>query len=195
MPAKVVRVIDPPIACDVQPLIKRRFKDGTLVDLPVITNVPIAMYRSGQAFVSLPVKPGDTVDLRFCERALEGWLNSSGDNPVDPVDGRKFDLSDAIAYPGIATFQDPPLLSSADNVVIRNGFSMIELTPNGQFAFRGALFELMATLKTLAQTLATAQMAEISDPATPTHLFSAPVIAQLSAVVLALEALEAPLSV
>jgi hypothetical protein len=55
--------------------------------------------RGGGYFLSLPLAPGDTVELIFNERSIDKFVNSSAGTPVDPVDLRKHDLSDAIAIP------------------------------------------------------------------------------------------------
>ncbi len=151
MPGKVVRVNVELGQCDVQPVLRRRYVEGTLVDIPVITNVPIANYRAGTAFISLPVKVGDLVELRFCERSMDIWLSKGGS--VDPKDPRKFDLSDAIAYPGCYPFTDPPTGAHSTNIVIKNSVGRIEVTPAGKFLFQGSLFELMTSLVALTDVL------------------------------------------
>lgn len=128
IPARVVRVNVAKAQCDVRPLIKRKYADETVVDLPVITNVPIAFYRAGPAFISLPLKKDHIVMLLFSERSLDIWLSKGGS--VDPLDPRKFDLSDAIALPGIYPFNDPPSGASADDIVIRNGSASILVKPD-----------------------------------------------------------------
>lgn len=128
LPARVTRVDVTKAQCDVKPLIKRKYANETIVELPVITNVPIAFYRAGQAFVSLPVKVGDIVELRFAERSLDLWLTKGG--TVDPLDSRRHHLSDAIAYPGIYPFTDPPTGASATDIVIKNETSKITIKPD-----------------------------------------------------------------
>src|SRR5690606_33082216 len=64
---------------------------------------------SGGFRVTFPVDAGDEVLLIFSESALDAWLTYGGE--VDPVDDRRFSLSDAIAIPGLRNFSNP--LSSA----------------------------------------------------------------------------------
>lgn len=116
--------------CDAKPVLRRKFASGEIVDLPVITNVPIAQLRAGKAFVSVPVKVGDYVLLVFSQRSIDLWLTSGGS--VDPKDPRSHALSDAIAYPGVYPFSDPPAGALADALVIKNDQSTIIVKPNGE---------------------------------------------------------------
>lgn len=176
-PARVERVDVALAQCDVKPLIKRKYPDGTLVEIPVITNVPIAVYRAGAAFVSLPVKVGDYVKVDISERSLDLWLILGG--VVDPKDPRKFDLSDAIAYPGVYPFTVPPVGASADNIVIKNVLGRIDVLPNGKFLFQGALFEMMAVLSDFMDKVINAQ---VLDPLTGSQPLNPATITLLTAI-------------
>jgi len=89
---------------DVLPLIKRPvvLEDGSkrIDELPVIPNVPVAFQRGGGFFVSFPLAKGDIVLLVFCDRSIDKFQSSAGGAPVDPVDLRTNDISDAVAIPG-----------------------------------------------------------------------------------------------
>lgn len=130
LPGQVVKVDVPAGKCDVQPLIKRKYGDERVVDLPVITGVPIGFYRANKSLISLPVKIGDMVELRFSQRSLDIWKSKGGS--VDPLDPRKFHLSDCIAYPGMYPFSEPPEGASAEDVVIKNDVSTIIIKPSGE---------------------------------------------------------------
>jgi hypothetical protein len=88
---------------DVLPLLKCSvvLDDGEVEseELPVLSDVPILFMRGGGFFLSLPIVPGDAVELIFNERSIDKFVNSSGVLPIDPVDLRKHDLSDAVAIP------------------------------------------------------------------------------------------------
>lgn len=89
---------------NVLPTVKRPFVnlDGSegIDEYPVIPNVPVGFPRGGGYFVSLPLQTGDDVLLVFSEQSIDLWSESDGKGVVDPVDFRRFDLSDAIAIPG-----------------------------------------------------------------------------------------------
>lgn len=130
LPGRVVRVEVEKGLCDVQPLLRQTFADETVVDYPVITNVPIQNYRAGKSFISLPVHVGDLVELRFSQRSIDIWLATGG--IVNPLDPRKFHLSDCVAYPGMYPFNDPPVGATANDVVIKNDQTVVTIKPNGE---------------------------------------------------------------
>jgi hypothetical protein len=57
---------------------------------------------AGAYKITFPVAAGDIVLLCFAQTSLDNWLQLGG--VVDPQDSRKFDLSDAIAIPGLLSF-------------------------------------------------------------------------------------------
>jgi len=82
----------------VQPALNKNFKSGEM-PLPILNNVPV-MFPGGASFnITFPVNVGDYVLLIFIERSIDLWKSVGGQ--VTPKDPRKFDLSDAIAIPGL----------------------------------------------------------------------------------------------
>lgn len=128
IPGEVITVDVPAGKCSVRPLLKKKLGDQTVVDQPIISNVAIANYRAGEAFISLPVKVGDYVELRFSQRSLDIWLDIGGN--IDPQDGRKFNISDCIAYPGMYPFNDPPSGATANDIVIKNEAATLIVKPD-----------------------------------------------------------------
>ncbi len=114
LPCRVEKIDPAGKFVDVKPLIRRRFlnPDGTEINesLPVIPRVPIAWPRAGKFFITFPIKPGDLVEVVITEAsrdAFQAGAGTSRDAPregargeTDPDDFRRFDLSDAWAYPG-----------------------------------------------------------------------------------------------
>ena len=103
MPGIVTKYNPATQTADVQPLLKRSvvLDDGEVEseELPVLSDVSILFMRGGGFFLSLPIVPGDAVELIFNERSIDKFVNSSGVLPIDPVDLRNHDLSDAVAIP------------------------------------------------------------------------------------------------
>lgn len=149
LPGRITSVDVPAGKCSVQPLLKRRYYDGAPVNLPIVSGVPLLQFRAGNAFVSLPVKVGDTVMLVFSERSLDTWLSIGG--LVDPKDKRKHHLSDAVAIPGLYPFSSPPEGATADDIIIRNADSKVTIRPTGKFLFAGPVYELMQQLVDLTE--------------------------------------------
>jgi hypothetical protein len=116
----------------VKPLIQRQDADGTLESFPVIVDVPVVWPRSGGASLTFPVAAGDTVLLIFSERSLDWWLSMGGDSA--PGDPRRFDLSDAIAIPGLYPFSAASLDPNGQDVRLQMGGAQIVINPGGKIA-------------------------------------------------------------
>lgn len=135
---------------NVRPLLKRQLRDQdkTEIELPVITNVPVIWLATIASEIALPLGPGDTGTLLFCERSLDTWLVQGGS--VNPQDFRKFNLSDAQFIPGlrpfdIATSHDP------ERAVFRAGLSLLTLKLTGQLKFTNGVVELMDLVSQLIE--------------------------------------------
>lgn len=120
---------------EVEPAIKRRFvkPDGTesARDLPVIVNVPVVFPRAGDFFLSFPIAPGDFVLLVFSERSMDQWLEKGGKQ--DPIVSTTFDLSDAVAIPGVYPKTKKLAQAHAQNLVLgKDGGAQIHIKPSGQ---------------------------------------------------------------
>ena len=102
-PAQVLRYDAAKQCADFQPVIKKKFRDDSILPMPVLHNVPIVFPSSGGGLLSFPVHTGDTMLVICCERSVDAWLSSDG-GQIDPEDSRKFNLSDAVAIPGLYTF-------------------------------------------------------------------------------------------
>lgn len=92
--------------CSVQPVTHARFQNGDTAQLPVIPRVPIRYPQGARFVITWPLQRGDFVWLDFGERSLEEW-KASGDADYAPRNKRRFDMSDAVAYAGIASPADP----------------------------------------------------------------------------------------
>ncbi len=114
---------------DIQPLIMRRYPDDSVESLPVVTNVPVIFPAGGAGgMLSFPIVQGDPVLLIFCEKSLDVWLSKGGN--VDPLDRRKFDLSDGIAIPGLFSINNAGI-ADPDSVVLQDASgSKIKLNPD-----------------------------------------------------------------
>lgn len=129
IPARILKYDPTKQEAEVQPLIKRLYKDGSIIDRAPITGVPVVFPAAGGGIITFPVKTGDTVLLIFSQRSIDRWVRSDG-GPVDPQDNRKHDISDAIALPGLFSFSNA-LQSDPENVVIKFSGASIALTPAG----------------------------------------------------------------
>jgi hypothetical protein len=102
MPGKIVSVSDDGSRVVVKPSMPKALASGESLEAPQIVEVPVVWPRAqnGAVGMTMPLRPGDGVALHFAQRSLEGWL--SGQSDTVPDDPRRFDLSDAVAVPGLA---------------------------------------------------------------------------------------------
>ena len=104
IPGRVERYDAATQIADVLPLVRHPVPqpDGSyaLEDLPVVPSVPVIFPRVGRMFVSLPIAPGDTVQLLVNTAAIGHWRAGSGD-VTDPGDLRRQHLAHAVAIPGL----------------------------------------------------------------------------------------------
>ena len=120
---------------EVKPLVKKKFIDGEVMELPVLVNVPVVFPRTKKSGITFPLATGDGVLLIFAERSLERWYSTGEDS--EPGDRRKFDMSDAIAIPGCFSFANDNLASNNDDLEIHhNGFKIV-IKKNGNIQLLG----------------------------------------------------------
>lgn len=97
--------------------------DGTTLEYPVITGVPVFMPRAGNAQITYPVKAGDSCIIVFSERSIDEWMGKGNEGEHDP---RRYDLTDAFCFVGMCPTQS----ISADNVELINNGTLVSLTPS-----------------------------------------------------------------
>lgn len=89
----------------VKPTTSARRNDGLVIDVPPIPNVPVQWPGGDESSVGGGLASGDFVWLTFASRSLDDWLTKGG-SKVEPKDKRRFDISDAVAIPGVNPFLD-----------------------------------------------------------------------------------------
>jgi hypothetical protein len=109
MPGEVVAVRTGPDArqfVDVLPMLQREVidEDGEPRNeaLPLLQMVPVAYMQGGGFFLSVPLRPGDSVLLLFAERSIDSWIQNAAPGartPVVPGDLSLHSLQGAIALP------------------------------------------------------------------------------------------------
>jgi hypothetical protein len=153
--------------CSVKIDLKRKFRGGQVVEVPIIPNVPVLQLRGaqGDAIFHIPVEKGDTGMVIFSERSLDSWLVKGG--TLDPEDSRKFDYTDATFYPGL--YPRNKKISSisndlANNMAVAFGSHGLRVSKDGKIAIKGAmngeLLGIIDNLMTLITTMAQAFLIE-----------------------------------
>lgn len=101
-----------PPRVSVQIVMKRLYEGKEESELmPICEDVPIVYPGAGDWWLTFPIKVGSNVILLFNDRSIAEWLDQGGH--VEPMDTRKFSLSDAIAIAGI--LPDPDNFDSIDD--------------------------------------------------------------------------------
>lgn len=128
--------------------------NGQELSAPLISNVPVIFPSSSfggkKIRITFPVSAGDGVLLLFSQRSLEGWLSGDMQSPDDP---RMFDISDAIAIPGLShqefvssnhleiMFGEAGIRIQEDGTLwIGNSSGGITVSPDGGIAASGPRF-------------------------------------------------------
>jgi hypothetical protein len=129
MPGTVVSYDPATRRAVVRPSLSKQLADGRVLPPPQVVSAPVIFPtgNGGKAGITFPIRPGDGVMLHFSERSLEAWHDGGETVPDDP---RTFDLSDAIAVPGLNHGGATPA-AHADNFVITFGDASIAFTPAG----------------------------------------------------------------
>jgi len=144
----------------IQPLFSISYKGNPTVDydLPIITEVPVRWDSSndGNAYIHLPLKPGDLGMLIFSDRALDNYLSAVPDNnnkiqPKRPTKTRFHDLTDGWFIPGILPFSKALNIINNDDIIFNNGDMRIEIGNDGKIAFRSQSDEIMDILITVLE--------------------------------------------
>ena len=86
-------------------IIRGRFKDATTGEIksvpgPTVVTVPVLFPHSKGGFgLTFPLERGDFVTLHFSDHSIAEW-KSTGNDDITASDLRRFNVSDAYAYPG-----------------------------------------------------------------------------------------------
>lgn len=119
---------------DILPLVGRRYADGSTLAMPVIPGVPVVWPRTALGSLSFPLSRGDGVLVVCAERSIDDFKSKGGE--VIPEDGRKFDLADAIAIPGLFSFADITNIPNNNDFLIIFKKSSVTIKENGDIVLK-----------------------------------------------------------
>jgi len=90
LPAKIISYDHATQKAVIQPLIKRRDRDGDnsadgLVDMALISGVLVVQPSTPEGIVSFPIKAGWNVWLHFCSRSIDNYMFGDGKAPIDVI--------------------------------------------------------------------------------------------------------------
>lgn len=112
----------------VQPVGKYQVEDGRALDYPVIANVPIQFPcgMGGKAGITFPIRAGDGCLLVFSESNLDDFLSGG-----ESEDNRHFDLTDAVAIPGLYSGTVASASRYSDDVCLVRGGNYLKVGVDG----------------------------------------------------------------
>jgi len=108
---------------------KRIEDNNELTEYPVISNVPILTLSSGGAFISMPIKVGDSCLVFFADKDISNWL--LGASTQVPNTKRMHHLSDAIAIIGLNKFTKPIPIENNSDLNISYANTIIRIKESG----------------------------------------------------------------
>jgi hypothetical protein len=144
----------------VKPLLRRKLADGTVIPSPVIVDVPVVWPRGGGGQLHMPLRAGDGVLLVFSDKSLDAWMSTGGEST--PSDDRFCDLSDAIALPGLNTFDTNPVVQDVTKVVLGNADGFVAIDGNGRLSIGNSRQELLTIIDELFSALMTTTVPTMS---------------------------------
>jgi hypothetical protein len=129
MPAKIETYDFKTQQASVKIDMKELYDNGSTIDYPVVSGVPVVFMSSGGASITMPVNRGDSCLLVYADRDMSNWL--LGGTGQKPDSTRMHNLSDAIAIMGLFPFASGPRAENNTDVLINYSGSKIMLKPNG----------------------------------------------------------------
>lgn len=106
---------------DIRPVLKAYSKaTNTSASRALITNVPFWMYRAGDTYITLPIKPGDTGLAIFSQRDITNWKSTGGEVPLQSL--RIHDYNDALFLPYFGPVSKAVPNYNENNItIVKNG--------------------------------------------------------------------------
>ena len=94
------------VSLEAQPIANVKYNDGEVRQYPILTGIPVIWPSGGSFQITFPLDPGDRIWLAFHDCSQEECLFYDDDFVTPSID-RRFDLNDAVAFPGGRPFVDP----------------------------------------------------------------------------------------
>lgn len=115
----IVQSFDPATqTATIQPALTERIIDQlgnvSMVNLPLLLDVPVIMPRSGGFALTMPVAAGDECLVVFNDMCIDAWWSLGG--VQNQAEKRRHDLSDAVAIMGLCS--QPKRLPNYDNTKV-----------------------------------------------------------------------------
>lgn len=102
--------------------------ESSMMEIPMLLDVPIVFPKAGGFSVTFPVKKGDECLVVFGDMCIDAWWQSGG--VQNQVETRRHDLSDGFAIMGVSSVPNAVSNYSTNSVQMRNksGSTFVEVT-------------------------------------------------------------------
>lgn len=112
------------------PAIPLLLDDGSVMDRPPITDVPVLFPSGGGLSLLFPLQRNDPVLLLFSQRGLDGF--KVGYRSGLPARGPIFDMSDAMALAGFGALTTSPASATGTSLQTDDGATSVVVEPSGE---------------------------------------------------------------
>lgn len=144
-PGQIVTINTALWTAQVQPAFKRVQEDGTVVNRPILPDVPIWIPGGGGAWLQFPIAPGDNGLLVYMDRDMGTWFIQGGQAP--PPTYRKHDVSDAVFFPALKPLSTTaPAIPSDRARLISAGGAEVAVTTAGLVSIRNLTTSLLTLM-------------------------------------------------
>jgi hypothetical protein len=135
LPGKIEKYDSATRKATITPLLKKKYLDGSTLDLQPIPGVPVTFLGVGNSGLRLPEEEyiGQNVILVFSERSIDNWVLNG--KLSEPGNTNKFDLTDAIAICFINDFSKVD--EGGNNLVLHYNNNTISIKNNGDIEIDG----------------------------------------------------------
>lgn len=90
---------------------------GEVVEYPILDKIPVVFPRTKKSGLTFPIESGDEGLLVFIERNIDKWYSSGSGSA--PLDGRRFDINDAVFIAGLFNMKNVMEPSQEEGVELR----------------------------------------------------------------------------
>jgi hypothetical protein len=127
---------------------KAQKDDGTEIEYPLLVDTPVVVLAGGTSFLGLPITPGDSCLVFFCDRDIDNWWVTG--SAAVPSSFRAHSLSDAVALVGIRPMVNPVAVS-AGKTELNGGAGLIAIK-NAAFSLKTLVDNLIDNINSITTT-------------------------------------------
>lgn len=164
MPGIITSYDPKKVTATVTPGLKRKYRSKkTAEELSTIFDAPVYFPRFGSVAVRPPAKEvkGPCI-IVFSQRSIDRFMQTA--RPEDPLDSRRFALSDGFVFPGLSTEKNVFTGKNDNSLEIIYDKATFEITEAGKFRIANQNAELIDVISKLVKALKIATVSTALGP-------------------------------